>query len=45
VRLIAFRKKGQKRKGGQWKGLVDLSSDFDAPLPKEISGAFRGKSK
>lgn len=32
----------EPRKGGQWKGLVHIGSDFDAPLPPDIARAIRG---
>lgn len=32
----------EPRKGGQWKGLVRIGNDFDAPLPPDIARAFRG---
>lgn len=28
----------EPRKGGQWRGLVQLGPDFDAPLPPDIAG-------
>ena len=32
----------ESRKGGQWKGLVHIGSDFDAPLPPDIARTLRG---
>lgn len=32
----------EPRKGGQWKGFVRISGDFDTPLPPEVARAFRG---
>ena len=44
VRITPYLKSGVKRTGGQWKGLVRISKDFDRPLPSEIKNAFNGKS-
>ncbi len=30
------------RRGGQWRGQVRMSEDFDAPLPPDIMRAFEG---
>jgi antitoxin (DNA-binding transcriptional repressor) of toxin-antitoxin stability system len=30
-------------RGGQWRGKVWVSDDFDAPLPAEIQKAFEGR--
>lgn len=35
----------QPRQGGQWKGRVQISDDFDQPLPEDISAAFQGKHR
>lgn len=40
ARLVGYRAPNHERQGGQWKGLVRLSEDFDAPLPDEIGDAF-----
>ena len=32
-----------KRKPGGWSGRVRVSKDFDAPLPKRLADAFRGR--
>jgi len=32
------------RKPGGWEGRVRMSKDFNAPLPKEIDDAFKGRS-
>ena len=42
ARLVAYEEVKVARTGGQWKGLVRIGDDFDAPLPPEIDGAFRG---
>ena len=41
ARLIGFRRTPKRRAGGQWKGLVRIAPDFDAPLPDEIERPFR----
>jgi prevent-host-death family protein len=40
VRIIPYEKNNVKRKGGQWKGLVKISKNFNDPLPSEIASAF-----
>jgi antitoxin (DNA-binding transcriptional repressor) of toxin-antitoxin stability system len=38
--LSAFNAQNRDRTGGQWKGKVHISADFDAPLPDDISSSF-----
>ncbi len=40
ARLTALCDDHENRTGGQWKGLVRMSEDFDDPLPSEILAAF-----
>lgn len=42
IRLIQFQAHPSRepRTGGQWKGQVRISDDFDAPLPDELADAF-----
>lgn len=40
ARLSRYRASQPKRQGGQWKGKVWMSDDFDTPLPDEILRAF-----
>jgi prevent-host-death family protein len=41
VRLVPYVKEvSSKRKGGQLKGLIKISDDFDAPLPEDILKLF-----
>ncbi|MBK7404597.1 MAG: type II toxin-antitoxin system Phd/YefM family antitoxin [Phycisphaerales bacterium] len=40
ARLIGYREEAAARTGGQWKGLVRIGPDFDAPLPPDIAEAF-----
>ncbi len=43
ARLTALRDDYKNRTGGQWKGLISMSEDFDEPLPDEILAAFLTK--
>jgi len=45
ARLTGYREEECARTGGQWKGLVRLSKDFDAPLPDEIEQAFQAPTQ
>jgi prevent-host-death family protein len=40
VRLVPYVKEAEARKGGQFKGLIQISEDFDAPLPDELLKQF-----
>ncbi len=40
ARLIGYREETAARVGGQWKGMVRIGPDFDAPLPPDIGEAF-----
>ncbi len=40
ARLVAYRQEAGPRAGGQWRGLVRIGPDFDAPLPPDIAEAF-----
>lgn len=40
VRLVAYSEKIEERHGGQLKGLIQISDDFDAPLPDEVLRQF-----
>lgn len=40
ARLIGYRGEDRDRTGGQWKGKVRISDDFDDPLPDDLAGAF-----
>lgn len=42
VRLVPYTEEPLSRKGGQYKGLMEISEDFDAPLPEEILKQFYG---
>ena len=41
ARLIPYEKDTRSRKGGQWKGKITISSDFDE-LPQDILNSFTG---
>lgn len=45
ARLTGYHEDECARTGGQWKGLVRLSKDFDAPLPDEIAQAFQAPTQ
>ena len=40
ARLVPFREKRVTRKPGTAKGLINMSADFDAPLPEDLQKAF-----
>ena len=40
LKLVLYVENRAPRKGGQLKGLMKISEDFDAPLPPEILEAF-----
>lgn len=42
--LMGFHAQGAKRVGGQWKGRVRISPNFDDALPPEVERAFRDPS-
>ena len=45
ARLVGFAPKRGTRRGGQWRGLVNIREDFDAPLPQAVDAAFRGQGE
>jgi len=45
ARLVPLKAEDTGRKFGTLKGLIEMSEDFDKPLPDEILDAFEGKSK
>lgn len=42
IKLIPYEEEPTQRKGGQFKGLIQIGEDFDAPLPTEILKYFHG---
>ena len=45
VRLVPYAEEIQTRRGGQFQGLIQISEDFDAPLPDELLKQFYGDDK
>ena len=45
ARLVRYEEPAEPRQGGQWKGLVRVHADFDAPLPEDVDAAFRGEAE
>ncbi|HSX20905.1 MAG TPA: type II toxin-antitoxin system prevent-host-death family antitoxin [Gammaproteobacteria bacterium] len=43
VTLTPYNPEAQKRKGGQFTGIMHVADDFDAPLPKDILDSFYKK--
>ena len=43
IQLVPVSSDPIKRKGGQLKGMFDVSEDFDAPLPDDLQNLFEGK--
>lgn len=44
ARLVAYATKGVVRRPGSMRGKIRIKKNFDTPLPKELLGAFEGKS-
>lgn len=42
IRLIPYVEDIHVRRGGQFKGLIEISDDFDAPLPEDLLKLFSG---
>ena len=42
VRLVPYTQEINERHGGQFKGIIQISDDFDAPLPEDIIKIFYG---
>lgn len=45
VRLVPYTPETKTRRGGQFKGLIEISEDFDDPLPDELLKKFYGDDK
>jgi prevent-host-death family protein len=43
VKMIVYNEELTPRQGGQLKGLIKISKDFDAPLPKDVLDSFYGE--
>lgn len=39
AKLIPYKKKASRRRGGQWSGKIQIAEDFDQ-LPEDIAKAF-----
>ena len=42
AKLVPYVQPYRPRKGGQWRGRIEMAEDFDA-LPEELEAAFRGE--
>lgn len=40
IKLAPYTKESTIRRGGQFKGIINISDDFDAPLPDDILKLF-----
>ena len=40
VRLVVYTEAINERRGGQLRGLINISDDFDAPLPDDLLKQF-----
>ena len=45
IRLVPYTEEPAVRKGGQFKGIMHISDDFDAPLPDDVLKHFYGDDK
>lgn len=45
IRLVPYVEETQVRQGGQFRGLMQISDDFDAPLPEDMLKQFHGEDK
>ncbi len=45
IRLVPYSEEANIRRGGQLKGLIEISDDFDAPLPEELLKQFYGNEE
>jgi prevent-host-death family protein len=43
VRLTPYSNETEYRHGGQFKGLIEVSDDFNEPLPEDILKLFHGE--
>lgn len=43
IKLTPYTVEESKRKSGQLKGILHISDDFDAPLPKDVLDTFYNK--
>lgn len=45
IKLVPYVEEKRERKGGQFLGLIQISEDFDSPLPQDILNQFYGKDE
>lgn len=45
IRLMPYNEEPQQRKGGQLQGMIEISPNFDEPLPKDIFHKFYGNEE
>ena len=45
VKMVPFEEQASVRKGGQFKGLIEIADNFDAPLPDEIAKSFQSEDE
>jgi len=45
IRLVPYTVDIETRKGGQFRGLMQISDDFDAPLPEDVLNSFYGNEE
>lgn len=45
VKLTPYNQESNPRQSGQLKGLITISKDFDAPLPKDLLETFYGEDE
>lgn len=43
VRLTPYSSEAEFRRGGQFKGLIEISDDFNDPLPEDMMKLFHGE--
>ncbi|TAK72290.1 MAG: type II toxin-antitoxin system prevent-host-death family antitoxin [Gammaproteobacteria bacterium] len=45
IRLVPYTEETETRRGGQFRGLIHVSDDFNAPLPEDVLKHFYGDEK
>ena len=45
VKLVPYTEESSLRKGGQFKGLIEINEHFDDPLPDDLLKLFYGEGK
>lgn len=43
AKLVPLTHDAQRRRPGGWEGAVEISEDFEAPLPADLLDAFEGE--